>query len=130
MADKVKQVDRGIPPVSRYHTFSSADAGTGDVLMIKESLGKSAGQVTIECYDADMRVRFNVYHTVFPRRPNPDAFITTQHLPNVGSGLQYKDESMGFVDIEASTTFTFDGTLPIDTIELVTVSGQFDIWAS
>ena len=126
MADVVKKVNQWVFPTSRSQNFTQADAGEGDVLMVRESLGRTARKAVIEAV-APMEVRFNVYHTVYPPRGNDPSFMHTAHLPNTASGLSVKDDTVALVQIAASETFELDGDFPISDIELVTVSGNFDI---
>lgn len=125
MADITKLVDRGIPANQRSQIFTQADGGTGDVLLIKESLGRHAQQLTIEA-DGDMSIRINVYRVVFPQRKTGEGF--TQWWPgldNVAAGVQVKDDTNALIPIAAGETFELNSEMPITDIELVTVSGDF-----
>ena len=64
MADVVKLVNRGVPPLERTQTFDQADAGAGDVILVKDSLGKTAKNLVIEAVGA-MTIRLNVYQMVY-----------------------------------------------------------------
>ena len=131
MADITKKVGRDIAPPFRSQNFTRADAAEGDILLIEDSLGHPASHVTIEA-DLDMRVRFNVYYTVFPRRFGQgwDSMSDADHLYELSSGVQVQRDDNGFIDIEAGATYEFERDMPIADIELITVSGNFDIWCT
>ncbi len=130
MSDITRLVNRAIHPIYRTVQFSNADANEGDVLLVKASLGRSANNMTVQCEVGDMRIRHNVYYDVFPRRVADNMFTNTLHLPNIGSGLQYKDDTTAAVDIQAGTTYTWEGDFPINDVELLVVSGNWNIHCS
>jgi len=125
MADITKKVDRGVPPTERMVSFTDADAGAGDVLMVYESLGGPAASITIEAGGA-MTVRFNVYREVYPRRPGNDFMYSSGH-DNISLGERIKDNAAHLVSVGAGETWSNDGEFPVKDIELDTVSGTFDI---
>ena len=122
-----KKVNRGVPPPLRTQNFSNSDAVQGDVLMVKDSLGHEATHCSIRCEDADMRLRFNCYHTVYPRIPEREGLVFGSFYPYLVSGQTYIDDSTAFLDVEAATTVTFDDEFAISDIYLMTVSGHFNI---
>lgn len=124
MADITKKVDRGIPPTTRTQNFTQNDAVEGDILMIRESLGRPARKVLIEA-DADMAVRFNVYRKIYPFRDGRD-LTNTDHLPLLLSGVQIQSDEGALISLASDETFEME-SLPISDIELVTISGSFDI---
>lgn len=129
MADITKKVNQWVPVNARTQTFTQDDAGTGDVILVKESLGAAAGQVLIEAA-AEITVRFNVYHTVFPqRRHNPD-FMHTSHMPNLAQGTRVKDDTVATVTVGAGESFEMDGKFPTSDIEIVSAGGDFTILVS
>lgn len=130
MSDITKWVSRGIPSAYRSQNFVNADAVQGDIILVKDSLGRPARNVIIECEKGPTRVRFNVYQKVYQYRPDVDGLMNTSHLYNVASGVSYIDTTMAFVDVEAGSIFTIDKTLAVSDIQLVTVSGDFDIFVS
>ena len=125
MSDITKKVDRGVPPATRTQNFTQADASEGDILMVQDSLGRPAKKVFIET-TATMQVRFNVYHKVYPLRDGRD-LMDTAHLPNLTGGGLVKDSTGAIISLEADESFEIDGSFPVNDIELVTVSGNFDI---
>jgi hypothetical protein len=130
MSKITKKVNRGLPPNSRTQNFTQADAGADDVLMIEDSLGHCARNVTIET-DAELQIRFNVYHTIFPKRSQYDSPADFYGgLEVLSSGQEYKDETMGIVSLEADSIYEINGDFPVRDIELLTVSGNFDIFVS
>lgn len=125
MADVIKKVNRAIPPQERTLTITEADASAGDVVMIADSMGRPAKKVLIEA-EAEMSVRFNVYHKVYPNRDGRD-LMTTAHLPNLALGGTIKDDTMALIELEADETFEMDGGFPASDMELVTCSGNFTL---
>jgi hypothetical protein len=133
LSDITKVVNQNVPPALRSVNFHNEDAGEGDILLVRDSLGRDAQNVTIKCTVADMRIRFNVYHTVFPPRTGVAAsgdLMYTSHMANLTSGEQIQDTSVAFVDISAGETYEWETGPLVRDIELVTVSGFFDIWCS
>lgn len=138
MTDITKKVDRSIPVLQRTQNFTNADSNTpGDVLMVHDSLGYPASHVTIECSNGPMQVRFNVYQTIYPRRPYDQ--LLRDDLPNISSGIllntssgtnSLTDSSKALVTVEAGTTYTLSKELAVADIMIVTVSGNYDIFVS
>lgn len=135
MTDIVKKANRGIPVLQRSQNFTNADAVEGDVLMVHDSLGYPASHVVIEASNGPLKVRFNVYQTLYPNRPY-DALLRND-LPNISSGVLLNTSSgvltntdRAFVNIEAGTTYTMDRMLAVSDIQLDTISGNFDIFVA
>jgi hypothetical protein len=128
MSDVTKPVDRGIPIQGRTQSFTQADAGAGDVLMIEDSLGRSAKVLTIESAGG-MQIRVNVYHMVAPPRMGND-LMYTEGMNNLALAQRVKNDSQALINIEADETFVLDDGLIIKDMELVTVSGVFEILVS
>jgi hypothetical protein len=126
VADKKILVDRAIPPNERTVRFDQTSASAGDVLMVDESLGRPGADLLVDT-DAELTFRINVYHTLYTRRTN-DFFMMTDHMDNVGSGVRMKSDSNALIELEASETLSHQG--PIKDIELVTVSGNWDMLIS
>jgi hypothetical protein len=127
MADVIKRVSRGLPPRQRLQIFDQTDAGAGDVILVKDSLAKPASRVTIESVGG-MTIRFNVYQTVFPQRQAGDGQYSDQFGgANVSQGVQHKDTSMGIVTIASGGTLELNDDMPINDIEIVSVTGDFTI---
>jgi hypothetical protein len=130
VTDITKKVNRGVPVNQRSVRFTETDAVTGDVLLVKDSLSKSASHVTIESEADGLRVRLNVYHTVFPLRQVGDGLDADNmgfQGPNLALGQVYQDDTNAMFVIDQNETLTFDDDLPIDDIELITISGDFTI---
>jgi len=133
MSDITKTVSHYVPPGLRTVNFTNTDAGTGDVLLVRDSLGYDAKNVSIQCTVDSMQVKFNVYHTVFPPRvgvASSGDLMYTSHLANLTSGEQIKDITGATIDINANDTFEWETGPLIRDIEIVVASGQFDIWCS
>jgi len=125
MADVTKLVNRGVPAAQRTQVFTQADAGEGDVILVRDSLGRPAKKVLIET-TANLSLRFNVYHMVYPQRDGRD-LMDTGHLPNLALGGRVKDDTTAIISLEADETFEMDGSYSVEDIELLTVSGNFTI---
>lgn len=130
MADIVKKVNPGVPANERTQRFDHSDAGSGDVLMLHESLGKPATRVTIEATD-EMFIRLNVYQTMYPLRTLLEDDFNQFNLGvvNLTSGITYKDDTVALIPLDAGSILELDDDLPVSDIELVTVSGIFEVIA-
>lgn len=136
MTDITKKVNRAIPVLQRAQNFTNADSNTaGDVLMVADSLGYPASHVVIEASNGPLKVRFNVYQTIYPRRPYDE--LLRDDLPNISSGVLtntfsglVSNNSAGVVNVEGGTTFILDKALAVSDIMLITVSGNYDILVS
>jgi len=131
MADIVKFVNRGIAPTMRTVNFTQADAGDGDTLMIRDSLGHDAHTLVIEAA-ATMLIRFNTRYKVYPHRGSPEMFDMNQiNVPDLAREENLIDlTSPAAVTLEANETFTLKDDIPIRDIYIATVSGNFDIFAA
>jgi hypothetical protein len=128
MADITKKGDRGIPKNERSVSFTQADAGAGDVLMINDSMGKPGTKVVIESAGG-MSVRFNVYRTVAPLRKAGDGLGGSVHgfTENLALAQTVKDETNAVFSIAASGSLELDDDMPIRDIEIVSATGDFTI---
>ena len=127
MADFVKKVNRGVPLNQRSLSVDQSDVGAGDVVLVKDSLGRPARHISIDAVGA-MSIRFNVYHKVYQQRKVGDGL--TQWWPgldNRTTGARYKDNTNAVVDIEAGETFALDGDLPVEDVEIISAAGNFSI---
>lgn len=134
MPDIKKHIDRNIPPLQRSVRFTQDDANEGDILLLEESLGHAARVLRMEVSGTDMatnrlEVRLNVRQNVFPRRGG-DGLLYTETKPNLASGTSFLQSGTALIVIEGGTTIEFDHEMPVRDIELITVAGQFDIYAS
>jgi len=129
MADIVKKVNPGVPANERSQRFTDADGGTGDVLMFQDSLGKPATKINIECGVSDMSFRFNVYQNMFPQRELLEDDFNQFNLGvvNLTSGIRYKDDTGALIPLAAGETYELDNDMPVSDMELVTVSGVFEV---
>jgi len=138
VADIVKKVDRMIPPLERTLIFDQTEVAKDDVIMIRESLGRPARSVVIEATN-EVKVAFNVYHTVYPPRQQPvsgvdgvvntiDALMYTDHMPNLARGVTMdRSDTVAGIWVEASSSFEMDGSFPTIDMKLLEVSGVFRI---
>jgi predicted hydrocarbon binding protein len=128
MSDITKKVHRLVPINERSQTFTQADASAGDVIMVKDSLGRPARKVLIEAGDT-MSVRFNVYQNIFPLREHwmDDFGAWNPGQRNLALGSRVKDNEGVSISIEADGTLELDKDIPVSDIELLTVSGEFTV---
>lgn len=127
MADIKKPIDYNVSPNERYQVFTKADATTGDVLKVNDSLGFPASYVSIAAQGGAMAVRFNVYRRIYQLRP--DDGIHMNHVQNTSSGFTIKEATASY-SIESNTTFELSNKMPISDIELIVVSGNYKIFVS
>jgi len=125
MADVYNIVNRAIPPNLRSVVFSQVDTTSG-ILLVEKSLGHPAKNVYITATNA-MRVRFNVYETVYPMRKDP-SIPYSDGMPLLVSGIQYHDTSVSGFVIAASSTYDNNGEFPIRDIEIQSADGDFEIY--
>ena len=127
MTDITKKVHRLVPPNERTQTFTQADGGAGDVFMIKDSLGHPARKLLVEADDT-MSVRINVYQNIFPLHNEfEDIHVWAPGRLNLASGIRVKDNEGVEIGIDAGDTLELDNDVPVNDIELLTVSGDFTI---
>jgi hypothetical protein len=129
MSNITKPVDRGIPSTLRTVQFTQADGGAGDVLMVQDSLGRNGKHVIIDA-DADISIRLNVYHTVYPTRESSDGLSQWAGFHNVALGQTYQNGNGAVYSVPGGESLVLDDDLPVRDIELVTVSGNFTITVS
>lgn len=126
MSDITKKVSRHIPPTERVQTFTQADAGAGDVLMIEDSLGHPAHRVSVEA-DAIMTFRTNVYQDLYPWVPNDQLSGWGEDRLHLASGIRIQTDETGIFSLAASETLELDDDISVRDLELVTVSGNFTV---
>ena len=121
-----------MPSPYRSVSFTEADASAGDILMIRDSLGRPATNCTIECDSTGdgMSVRFNVQRTIYPRIPQREGFMYVDHLPYLPSGVDYVDTTVALVTIEAGSAYEWETGPAIRDVQLVSASGHWDSWFS
>lgn len=132
MAEITKLVDKNKPANQRSQVFTQADAGTGDIILVQNSLGKAAHVCIIEAVGA-MTVRFNVLRTIYPDRDQSDGLFIpgiTAGTPNLAKGVSVVDTSSAVITIAANSTFSLDNDLPVIDIQLVSAGGNFEIFVT
>ena len=130
MSNITKFVDRGISPTARSQVFTQADATTGDILLVADSLGRPASTLQLSSVGG-MTIRMNVLRTVFPPAPmnglqSPGQFEGL----NLKLGVSVEDTSQTVQTIAANGTFTLDKAIPISDIKIVSVTGNFNIYVA
>lgn len=128
MADVTKKGDRGIPKNERSVSFTQADASAGDILMVRDSMGKPGTKVRIESAGG-MSVRFNVYRTIAPLRKTGDGLSGAIHgfTENLALSQTIKDDTNAVFTIPSSGTLELDDDMPVSDIEIVAASGNFTV---
>lgn len=132
MAEKTKTLDRNLPSPYRSVNWTEADSDEGDILLVKDSLGRPARNCTIEVDDTGdgMSVRFNVKRKVYPRIPRREGLMYVSHLPYLVSGQDYTADDVAVVNIEAGSTYTWETGPAVSDVQIVTASGHWDMWFS
>ena len=77
----------------------------------------------------DMSFKFNVYHTMFPLRELLEDDFNQFNLGvvNLTSGIRFLDETVALIPLAGGSTFELDNDMPVSDMELVTVSGVFEV---
>jgi len=132
MAERTKICDRNLESPYRSVNWTEADSDEGDVLLVRESLGRPASNCTIEVDSVGdgMSVRFNVKRTIYPRIPRREGFMYVDHLPYLPSGEDYTDTTVALVNIEAGSTYSFETGPAVRDVQIVSASGHWDMWFS
>lgn len=132
MSTVIKRVSNALSSPYRSQNFTQEDAVDGDIIDVKTSLNRPAKNCTIEVDDTGdgMAVRFNVKRTIYPRIPRREGFMYVDHLPYLPSGVDYTDDTTARVNIEAGSTYEWETGPAISDIEILTASGNWDIWVS
>jgi hypothetical protein len=111
--------------------FTQADAGSGDILMVKDSLGRPAKKVSIDA-TADVTVKFNTVHSLYPLRQPGDGFSEPDTgYRHLGNAQEYI--ASGEIDsyvLTAGETLDLDGDFPVEDIMLVSGATDFTILCS
>lgn len=128
MAKITKRCDRGVDPLQRSQSFTQADAGAGDILMIADSLGKPAKHLTVDA-TAAVTLRINVLRTVYPAQPDAGGAIQNPRL-DLENPQEVEDTSGALFDLSAGETLILDNEMPVTDLKLVTVGGNFEIYVT
>lgn len=128
MSDVVKKVARLVPPNERSQVFDQTEVSAGDIILVKESLGKPASRVLIEAVGA-MTLRFNVYHTVYAsRQPGEDHWAYwSGEIRNLARGTQVENNEGVTHSVAANSTFELQDDIPVSDIKVLTAGGNFII---
>lgn len=128
MAQIVKRVDRGIWPTQRSQSFTQADAGAGDIILVQESLGQPAQHLTVEAAAA-MDLRLNVLRKVYPALPDAGGAIQNPRL-DLENGQEVEDTTTALFHLDANETLVLNKEISITDIKLVSVGGNFEIYVT
>lgn len=132
MSNITKKVDGTVPVTQRTQVFTDADANPGDILLVKDSLGKSAKLVQIQADDT-MVLSFNVLHTIYPPRDTGRGgypFGQAGGNLDLSAGQTYTVAGAPQLTLAANETYTFDNDLPINDIQIIVASGTFEIFCA
>ncbi len=135
MANVTKKVNRSIK--DNYQAWdtgidtndSSTTITTGDIFRIEDSLYRPGKAMILTTGSGgSVSFRLNPVITVYNRR-NPGEFGPwSERYDVVSSGHEFTDTSQGPIVVPASTKYELPrGTVPIKTIQMVTVSGNFKL---
>jgi hypothetical protein len=132
MAQITKKVDMNVYPTQRSQTFTQADAGAGDIILVQTSLGKPARILSIEAAST-MTIRLNVLRTVYPARTQADGLVlpgVSPELPNLTKGVEVEDVTGALVTISANETFTLDNDMPVYDVKIVSAAGNYEMFVA
>ena len=113
-----KNIRRG---PGKIRQWQSADFTAGEILGIRESLGKSAVRLTVEAIGGDAVIRFNVSKMIYKDQQK----VGNTFMPDAGfwqSPVEAGEVELTTEDIliEAGSVQTWDNEFPIDDIKIIT----------
>lgn len=112
--------------------FTNSDAGVGDILMIRDSLGgRPASHISIDATGA-LTVQFNVIKQVFPPRKPGEGFSEVMTgYQNVGQVQEYiASGEVSSYALTAGETLELDGEFPVSDIYIEAGATDFTILVS
>jgi hypothetical protein len=130
MTDITKKVNGIVPLNERSQVFTQADGGTGDVLMVQDSLGRAARRVLIEAAAGGaMTVRFNVYQKLYGEYSYTDNPWSQWNgeWKNLTDETTIKDNEGITHSIAAGESMELDNDIPVKDIEILSAAGSFII---
>lgn len=130
MSQITKLVPDFVPAGQSYQVFTEVDGGAGDILMIKDSLrGRPAAHINIEA-TAAVTVKFNVVHTLFPRRTRAEGFAENGDL-NLALGQEYiaSSETTDYV-LGVGESLSLDNEIAVSDIMIVSGGSDYTILVS
>lgn len=128
MSTVIKKVNRGISSELRTQSFTKADVAQGDIIDVNTSLGRPARLVRVTNTSDGLSLRFNVMNTVYHQYGDAGTagLAFQEGQPIMASGVQYIDRTGALVSFAANTSRDF--SLSVNDIEVVTISGQVEIF--
>lgn len=137
MSKITKLVSRGILGGARNQSWDSStdrnDDGNaiavGDIFRITDSLGRNGKSMSITTTaSGSMSFRLNPVITVYPRRNIGEFGYISDSYDLVASGREFTDTSIGPTVVEAASSIEYAaGEVYIDTLQIVTMSGNFSL---
>ena len=112
--------------------FDENDAGVGDILMVRDSLGgRPASHVSIDA-TAAISVKFNVVQTIYPLRKQGEGFSEPDTgYRNIGQGVEYIASGEAYTyALGAGETLELDGEFPIEDIMVTAGATDYVILVS
>jgi len=128
MAKISKPVDRLVPSQERSQVFTNADATSGDILDILNTLGRAARLVRIETAgSSDLAIRRNVIQTIYPDREEGvfDGVLHGQNK-NLAQGQEVTDSTIA--SLAVGTDEVLNG--PVKDLEITWSTGTWTIVVS
>jgi len=113
-----KNIMRAAGPTRQWQT---ADFTAGEILGIRESLGKSARRITIEAIGGDAVIQFNVSQLIYKNQEG----VGNKFIPDAAffrSPALVGEVEIATVDIliESGSVQTWDNEFPINDIKIIT----------
>jgi hypothetical protein len=110
-------------PKQRYQVWNTSDFSVGEILGIKESLGRSAKSVVFESIGGESIVRFNVSHKIYKNHKSVDQRsmgANAAFFPSPQFAGEVEENRPDFT-IETGDVQIWD-KFPIDDIKIITKS--------
>jgi hypothetical protein len=131
LANITKTVTKRIGATQYWDTSTDqndtpAAIAAGDIFRIENSLGKPGRNMTIITGGSAISIRINSIITNYPSR-NSQEFFNADWSNNISTGVEHKDTSQTPITIPASSTWEFNGEIPIRTVEIVTKGADFKL---
>ena len=108
---------------------SSGAISVGDIFRITNSLQRAGRNLVITTGAGSISIRINGQIVNYPARQYYE-FFNADYMQNISLGVEHKDTSQTPIVIPASETYEWKGEIPIQTIEIVTMTANFKLVVS
>lgn len=113
---------------SDYQQWGPGDYVVGDILGIRESLGKSARRITLESPDAETSIRFNVCRYIYKNQEAVgNTFIPDAAFWGSPALVAEIEIETPLIVIEKGSVQTWDSEFPIDDIKIISAAALLRI---